>query len=152
MRTSVGALLVCVLGACGPATTDFDGTWNIPDGGGAETLNCPGQGTTTVPISGEILIVQGSGPNVFSSSTIVATVNGDSETFTLSNATTAALQSGTNTFPLQTNDGGVETLTLTSDNIVVNGTNLSENASGTVVVGSTGTCTFSRSISATQGG
>jgi hypothetical protein len=68
----------------------------------------------------------------------------------LSNGTTAALQSGTNTFPLEGDGGVLQTLTLTSDNIVVNGSSMSETASGTVA-SSSGTCTFSRTISATQG-
>lgn len=151
MRTGIGALALCLLGACGPATSDFTGTWNITDGGGTEVLNCPGAGLTNVPITGEILIIQGSGPNVFNSSTIVANIDGVSETFTLTNATTAALQTSSNTFPLQGDGGVLQTLTLTSDNIVVNGSNLSENASGTVAGGSAGTCTFSRNLSATLG-
>jgi hypothetical protein len=149
MRYGLGVFLVCALGACGPATTGFDGTWSITDGGGTELLDCPGVSTSNIPITGEILIIQNGGPNVFSSSTIVANINGVSETFTLSNANTAALQGSSNVFPLDI-DGGVETLSLTSDNMVVNGANLSENASGTISGGSAGTCTFSRNISATQ--
>jgi hypothetical protein len=154
MRYGMGVFLACALGACGTSTSGMVGTWNITDGGGTETISCPGSGTTNEPITGEVLIVQGSSGNgVTSSSTIVATIDGNSETFTLTNATTASLESGgADTFPLAGSDGGaLQTLTLTSDNIVVNGTNLSENASGTITGGAAGSCTFSRNISATQG-
>jgi hypothetical protein len=140
---------VCVLGACGSSTSSLVGTWVIADGGGTKTINCPGQGAATFPIAGPILIVQGSGGNLTSSATIVANIDGTNETFTVSGET-ATLQSGMNTFPVQSDGGTLETLSLTSDNIVVSGANLSETASGTLAATGGSPCTFSRNISASQ--
>jgi hypothetical protein len=151
MRIGIGALLVGVLGACGASTSSLVGTWIIADGGGSKTINCPGQGAATFPITGEVLIVQGSAGGITSSATIVANIDGISETFNVSNGSTATLVSGMNTFPLQSDAGTLETLTLTSDNIVTGNSSLSETASGTLAGGDGGACTFSRNISATQG-
>jgi hypothetical protein len=160
MRSGTGTIAILgacgtalFLGACGTSTSGFVGSWTIPDGGGSKTINCPGGGTTTLPITGQIIVIQGSSGNgVTSEPTIVATIDGQSEDFTVTSSTTAALQTVPTILPLETDAGIVQTLTLPSDSIVVNGSNLSETASGTLTNGDAGTCTFLRNVSAVQGG
>lgn len=138
-----------LLGACGPPADNLSGTWTIVDGGGTETLSCPSQGQdplpveTTLAITGQVLIVQGSTGVL---PTIVAEIAGASETFSLNDASDATLQPGSNTFLLATDAGAFETLTVGTDTLKVGASNLVENGSGTLQVGDGGVCNFTRSI------